>query len=167
MAIESAELSIRPQLRSTWHLSQAQVSRVCHGAKSASHPSPQAVSGCWLPLPTPVNAPGAVPVTATVVPAPATAAYTAFRQSKVPRRILESRGEPAGFASAARGVPSREGLARPSARARAQRAGVAGKVQVPKSPKGEASVGWGQVGGRRAERTLSGFPSQRLDIARR
>ena len=33
----------------------------------------------------------------------------------------------------------REGLARPSARARAQRAGVVGKVQVPKSPKGEAS----------------------------
>jgi hypothetical protein len=69
------------------------------------------------PLPT---RPGAVTATAF---APATAAYTAFRQSKVPRRILESRGEPAGFAG---GVPSREGLG-----------------------------------------TLSGFPSQRLDIARR
>ena len=30
-------------------------------------------------------------------------------------------------------------MARPSARARAKRAGVVGKVQVPKSPKGEAS----------------------------
>jgi len=32
-----------------------------------------------------------------------------------------------------------QGLARPSARTRAQRAGVVGKGQVPKSPKGEAS----------------------------
>jgi len=110
---QCVQLSTRLQLRSTWRLSQALASRVCHGGKSASHPSPQAVSGCWLPLPTPVNAPRSIAVTATV-PAPATAAYTAFRQSKVPRRILESRGEPAGFASAARGVPSREGLARPS-----------------------------------------------------
>ena len=35
---------------------------------------------------------------------------------------------------------------------------MVGKVQVPKSPKGEASVGWWQVGGRRAKRTLRGFP---------
>ena len=68
-----------------------------------------------------------------------------------------SRGEPAGFAS---GVPSREGLARPSARARAQRAGVGGKVQVPKSPKGEASGEAVAGGGRRAKRTLRGFPCQ-------
>jgi hypothetical protein len=69
---------------------------------------------------------------------------------------------PARFARAlAGGAPSREGLARPSARARAQRAGVVGKVQVPKSPQGEArGMGW-QVGCRRAERTLSGFPCQR------
>jgi hypothetical protein len=38
------------------------------------------------------------------------------------------------------------GLARPSARARAKRAGVVGKVQVPKSPQGEAS-GVGVAGG--------------------
>jgi N utilization substance protein B len=51
----------------------------------------------------------------------------------------ESRGEPAGSASAARGAPSREGLARPS------------------EASGEEAAG----GGRRAERTLPGFPSQR------
>ena len=100
-----AQLSTRLQLRSTWRLSQALAGRVCHGAKSASHPSPQAISGCcrlWIrwthemptrgdrrsPLPTPVNAPGSRPCPATV-PAPATATYTAFRQSKAPRRILE------------------------------------------------------------------------------
>jgi hypothetical protein len=38
------------------------------------------------------------------------------------------------------------GVARPSARARAQRAGVVGRVQVPKSPQGEAS-GAGVAGG--------------------
>jgi signal transduction histidine kinase len=54
----------------------------------------------------------------------------------------ESRGEPAGFASAARGEPPREGLARPS------------------EASGEAVAG----GGPRAERTLSGFPCQRLEI---
>ena len=48
----------------------------------------------------------------------------------------ESSGEPAGFGAA----PSREGMARPS----------------------EASGEAGQVGGRRAERTLPGFPYQRL-----
>ena len=31
--------------------------------------------------------------------------------------------------------------------------GVVGEVQVPKSPKGKASGGWWQVGGRRAKRT--------------
>ena len=42
---------------------------------------------------------------------------------------------------------AREGLARPSARARAKRAGVVGKVQVPKSPKGEGrGGGWGAEG---------------------
>jgi len=51
----------------------------------------------------------------------------------------ESRGEPAGSASAARGAPLREGLARPS------------------EASGEEAAG----GGRRAERTLPGFPSQR------
>ena len=50
--------------------------------------------------------------------------------------------------------------ARPSARARAQRAGVVGKVQVPKSTKGEASGEEVVGGGRRAKRTLSGFPYQ-------
>ena len=54
--------------------------------------------------PTPVNAPGSVrapatvPVTATVVPAPATATYTAFRQSKVYHNDWTLPGDDRSFA---------------------------------------------------------------------
>jgi len=50
------------------------------------------------------------------------------------------------------------GLARPSARARAQRAGVVGKVQVPKSPKGEANGEVVAGGGPKGEADSSRVP---------
>jgi len=54
-----------------------------------------------------------------------------------------------------------QGLARPSARTRAQRAGVVGKGQVPKSRRGKRAGGGGGWGGAEgAERTLPGFPSK-------
>jgi hypothetical protein len=66
-----------------------------------------------------------------------------------------------GFALALAGsAASREGLARPSARARAQRAGVAGEGVGPKVPEG-GSEGWQGVGQvPSARQTLRGFPSQ-------
>ena len=73
---------------------------------------------------------------------------------------------PARPALRAPSSPAAHHRARPSARARAQRAGVVGEVQVPKLPKGEASGEVVRVGGRRAWEPFQGSHIRLLPVDR-